>query len=173
VKVATEELTGAALDWAAAWSAIKVGAPWATVGELDAIEADPASRTFSPTGDWGAAGPLLDGLQIDVAWFERRQTDGRMLAFCRASARIEMTFQNYRSAMASFSNEAQDQRVAMLRCYVATTGGLQVDVPASIVEYERQTRLPKPVAHTQPADADPDTDDDVSDDEARPRLRAD
>ncbi len=144
-QVSTETLAGAALDWSVAWAAIKSGAPMATIAELDAIVANPARRTFRPTQDWGVAGALLEGLRIDVAWFQRRQADGRMVDTCRASIRIQHTFQNYRSSMSEFGNDASDERVAKLRCYVATRLGLQVAVPTSLLAHERDQDGPRPV----------------------------
>ncbi len=167
MKVGTDTLTGAALDWATAWASLKVGAPWATIAELDAIEADPARRTFRPTEDWGAAAPLLDGLRVNIEWGDQRQTDGRILHRCHATVEVEHKFKNYTTWFA-FRTDALDERVAKLRCYIAFNAGHQIDVPASLIEFERQALLPQPVprpaAVVDPAEVDGAVEDDETQD---------
>jgi hypothetical protein len=102
MKIKTNELIGAALDWAVAICEHNVG--WGPEGE---------DRDYYST-DWAQGGPIIECEKVAIDWSE----DNDWCASCEANpTRI-------------FS--ATTPLIAAMRCYVASKLGDEIDVPEEL-----------------------------------------
>jgi len=139
----TQDLTGAALDWAVAKAShgmrtqqIKAGGPVHIVRMSGACDPLP----YSPSTDWSQAGPIIEseGINLRAVRKEGHEFDGQWLAMSASRAGTgEMV-----RWVKFFWNGGKQERcrwqgetplVAAMRCYVASKLGASVEVPAEII----------------------------------------
>ena len=110
----TNELTGAALDWAVA----KLNQDWTDEDILANLQEDDDGGFYSPSTNWSQGGPIIEWerICIDIGH------DGVWLAY---------TKQNYQDAK-EFMHAGPTPLIAAMRCYVATTLGDEVEVPKDL-----------------------------------------
>lgn len=123
----TNELTGAALDWAVAkcnGRGIEFDDPrdpWLT---LDGI-ADQPLHSYTPSTDWAQGGPIIEREKIDL--FTEKGTPE---SWCASVARD----QNGRRLVGwRLHQYGPTPLIAAMRCYVASRLGDEVEVPEELL----------------------------------------
>jgi hypothetical protein len=104
----TEELTGAALDWAVA-HCDGVGTKWFDSGHLTIN-----GEVYSPSTDWSQGGPIIEREGISTG--------------CHLEG-AEWVARNYWGEYESIGPTAL---VAGMRCYVASKLGFDVEIPSEL-----------------------------------------
>lgn len=117
----TQDLTGAALNWAVAKAE----------GLLDQLGAR-APVGFRPASSWTDAGPIVDREDISLNVSHTKRKDGGEARYVVASMTPVFRFQNYRSRMARVEATGDSATVAAMRCYVAAKLGPAVDLPEAL-----------------------------------------
>lgn len=112
MKINTEELAGAALDWAVA------KCEGHGIGVLD----DP---WFKPSTDWAQAGPIIEkaGLSITLTIYNQWRAD-------------RIVYRNPGPGFDSFCEYGPTPLIAVMRCYVASKLGDEVEIPQELCEKE-------------------------------------
>ena len=108
MKIKTSELTGAALDWAVAICEHNVG--WEPEGE---------DRDYYST-DWSQGGPIIEREKIDVFWQNHQHS--WVGSMSRGTNKIGFRHLQY----------GHTPLTAVMRCYVASKLGDEVDVPEEL-----------------------------------------
>jgi hypothetical protein len=108
MKIKTNELTGAALDWAVAICEHNVG--WGPEGE---------DRDYYST-DWAQGGPIIEREGIDIC----TSTRGGWIAT------LLIDWENDEVAR----GEGETCLIAAMRCYVASKLGAEIDVPEELCQ---------------------------------------
>jgi hypothetical protein len=133
--IKTEDLTGAALDWAVAtaqgWTRDTIGViNWgkhethpAPFGFWKEMECD----FFSPSTDWAQGGPIIEREGIAV-W---RTADG---VWCGTSATTGYGSGDYIDVYDYDSSRGPTPLIAAMRCYVVSKLGAEVDIPQELVD---------------------------------------
>jgi hypothetical protein len=123
--VSTEELDGAALDWAVATAQgrkeIKIYAPMRETdkGWIEVrFNPEPRASTarFDPSSDWSYGGPIIEREKINPEWMPK---SGVWMA---------------NSEKQRNPTEGETPLIAAMRCFVLQTLGPQVDVPDSLAK---------------------------------------
>lgn len=116
MKIKTQDLIGAALDWAVAKASQPVYSDTALVvavrGGYDGI--GNFHEPFSPSTDWAQGGPIIDQERLEFDFREDEQDYA--------------CFDGYRTAT------GPTHLIAAMRCYVASKLGDEVDVPDELVK---------------------------------------
>lgn len=132
MKIKTQDLIGAALDWAVAkceqkplvfrgrkWptdgAATVEYAPWAVhpvVNGSGPFVASLCNSTYSPSTDWNQGGPIIERERIDLQWVERK-----------GSGPVWRTFHA----------DGPTPLVAAMRCFVESRLGDEVDVLEELI----------------------------------------
>jgi len=118
MKIRTDSITGAALDWAVA-KCEGVEVTYLDDGITRCLLRDPSGR-FSPSTDWSQGGPIIEREQISVIPFDDR----------RWEARCKCTVQ--RSPARFIERRAPTPLVAAMRCFVSSRLGDEVDIPEEL-----------------------------------------
>ena len=112
MKIKTNELTGAALDWAVAHCEGLLCFGYRTDGKRFAVEdSDGQVEGFMPATDWAHAGPIIEREGITLTHQQTQwaaQTDDDVFAY------------------------GPTPLIAAMRCYVASKLGDEVDVPKEL-----------------------------------------
>jgi len=120
MKIKTEDLTGPALDWAAAKCERR---PYSvTLNDFDG-EPPLVVRAFEPSTSWQEGGPIIEREEIGI----RRNapcSDGRQW---EASGSITAKGAGYRWGY------GPTPLIAAMRCYVASKMGDTIDIPEELV----------------------------------------
>lgn len=123
MKIKTQDLTGAALDWAVAKASQPVYSDAALVvavrGGYDGI--GNFHEPFSPSTDWAQGGPIIErikGLEFKH-WLESKPES------C-----CEVHIHNYEGDWVAFG---PTPLIAAMRCYVASKLGDEVEVPEELL----------------------------------------
>lgn len=123
-RMKTNELTGAALDWAVATSAeltiiqIKGGFPY--VPKYPTI----GGQRFSPSTDWSQAGPIIEREQIDT----RHVNDDWQVWHAATNGKTRTDGRKVRRVAGG-----PTPLIAAMRCFVASRMGDEVEVPKELV----------------------------------------
>jgi hypothetical protein len=115
MKVKTNELSGAALDWAVA---VALGHKdiITDFGVYIRIRTQPAGAlTFSPTVDWSQGGPIIEREQIAIYLSDHKEWTG---------------------VDGGNSGTGPTPLIAAMRCYVASKLGDEVEVSDELLERE-------------------------------------
>lgn len=121
MKVKTEDLIDAALDWAVAKAeGLAVETFIETDGTYFAVERD--GPTYWPSTDWGQGGPITVENRISIHYcVDLRDRNGKYV-------HAEMETHSYHG----YSKGHDEPLVAAMRCYVASKLGNEVDVPEDL-----------------------------------------
>ena len=125
MKIKTNELTGAALDWAVAkcedilhpWGYIRVQdgrVIWITPGNHEKAD---AWHQYRPSTDWAQGGPIIERGKIDVFWQDHQHA--WVGSMSRGTNKIGFRHLQY----------GHTPLIAAMRCYVASKLGDEVEVP--------------------------------------------
>lgn len=120
MKIKTNELTGAALDWAVA--TVEFDKPAIHSGVVHAAE---HYMPFSPATDWSQGGPIIDREKIDT--FTEKQTYPE--SWCASVARHQ---NGQRLVGWRLHQYGPTPLIAAMRCYVASKLGDEIDLPADL-----------------------------------------
>jgi hypothetical protein len=122
MKINTSDLTGVALDWAAA----KITNPqWWDDGYMDgdpraALDMDDGT-TYTPSTDWSQGGPIIEREKIGTMYYpDGGHADGGEWYAITPDERHE--------------GYGATALVAAMRCYVAAKLGDTIDVPNDLIE---------------------------------------
>jgi hypothetical protein len=111
MKIKTDELTGAALDWAVA------KCEGIEVRQVEGVLVDPLGLQFSPSIDWSYGGMVIERHWIElVPWPNESDENDRWQAI-QNDLPIRVYYQG------------PTPLVAAMRCYVASKLGDEVEVP--------------------------------------------
>lgn len=130
MKVAVQDLAGAALDWSVAvceggrWDADRCLFVWAFLGIKDAfIQAAPPYSS-----SWQDGGPIIEreGLTVRTLWLDGRRRNGE------DAYRVDLDFHEGRMTLGELSQYGPTPLVAAMRCYVAYTLGDHVELPDEV-----------------------------------------
>lgn len=120
MKIKTNELTGAALDWAVAKAAGIV-----EDGEFDTTRSIRfiLDGYYTPSTNWAQAGPLIETAGITVVcWAKPGQWEAQ------STARLWMQINGPTSVMF----KGPTALIAAMRCYVASKLGDEIDLPEEL-----------------------------------------
>ncbi len=113
----TNELSGAALDWAVAECEFSGCEEWdETLSGVDA-ESDMEGKVFSPSTDWAQGGPIIEREEIELT---RGSFDSNEWA-----ATIDL----FEGDVMRESQSGETPLIASMRCYVASKLGDEVEIP--------------------------------------------
>jgi len=107
MKIKTNELTGAALDWAVA----KCEGECLVDGALFTKDPDDEQVLYTPSTDWSQGGPIIEREHIELEWSGQDWT---------AVTRADEEFFGFTPL------------VAAMRCYVASKLGDEVEIPEEL-----------------------------------------
>jgi hypothetical protein len=116
MKIKTEELTGAALDWVVAkcWEVSLVD------GCIFTKDPNDEQVLYEPSTDWAQGGPIIEGEKISLsAW---GLVNWKALAL-RYPQDVEVEHMHF----------GETPLIAAMRCYVSIKLGYEVDVPEELV----------------------------------------
>ena len=118
MKIKTNELTGAALDWAVAKCEIYPMGIWYDEDELPMIRDDEVPE-YKPSIEWAQGGPIIEreGLLVRPSFTDER---GKWTSILWASA--------------SFFESGPTPLIAAMRCYVASKLGDEIEIPTELGE---------------------------------------
>jgi len=120
MKIKTNELTGAALDWAVAQAEGLLAFGYRTDGARFAVEdSDGNVEGFMPSTDWAQGGPVIEREKISI-----QELEGIWSAFFRDKLFEEDNSECWR--------DGPTPLIAAMRCYVASKLGAEVDVPEEL-----------------------------------------
>ena len=119
----TSELQGAALDWAVA----KCEFPDANTQDIEVwVQPLPCDDLedfkFQPSTDWAQGGPIIEREKVCVAWLSKQDLGMEPEHYC--VAHIDGIYCYY----------GPTPLIAVMRCYVASKLGDEVEVPDEILE---------------------------------------
>lgn len=121
MKIKTDKLTGAALDWAVAkCEGIGLG-PRGFVVYYH--EGEPGM--WQPSTDWAQGGPIIDREKMTLAWGEEEQD---WFACIGDSRKFDDDIPDGLTKLTALT-----PLIAAMRCYVASKLGDEVDVPEELV----------------------------------------
>jgi hypothetical protein len=132
MKVKTNELTGAALDWAVAKCEGLLGFGYRTDGERFAIEdSDGQVEGFMPSTDWSQGGPIIEREKIGV-WLATHYVDKDGVEYGNHwYAEMGCTDENVDSRYCGVA-DGPTPLIAAMRCYVASKLGDEVEIPEEL-----------------------------------------
>ena len=110
MRVNTNNLQGAALDWAVA------KCEGHGIGSLD----DP---WFAPSSDWAQGGPIIEREKIALTWYP---DDKEWIAG------VDFQHPRFSNVIAYEEQYGPTPLIAAMRCYVASKLGEEVDVPEEL-----------------------------------------
>lgn len=123
----TSELTGAALDWAVAKCEGRdiefddPSDPWLT---LDGIAYQPL-HSYTPSTDWAQGGPIIEREGVCMR-FSPKDARGAWLAVMGKN----------RFLSPDFEGSGPTPLIAVMRCYVASKLGEEVEIPVELMEVQ-------------------------------------
>ena len=110
----TNELTGAALDWAVAkCEAERLTVPYGGKSFLDGVVVHPDYNKFYPSRNWAQGGPIIEREEISIVRVSSALWDAHM-------------------SNVNFFESGATPLIAAMRCYVASKLGDEVDVPEEL-----------------------------------------
>jgi hypothetical protein len=119
----TNELTGAALDWA-------VAKAWQHVYSDRAL-LQAVAEGYKPSTDWSQGGPIID--REDIAMSSK--PDGLWAAYAPKGTRlVQHGGQAVEIFNWYFKQEGYTPLIAAMRCYVASKMGDDIDIPAELTK---------------------------------------
>ena len=140
----TNELTGAALDWAVALckgllEAGHVVVDFEYMSGHDPIRLNPRpdvyySSAYSPTTDWSHAGPIIEREKIGVWWATHFVDDEGTEYGNHWYAEPGMTDENADKSYTCMTGPTP--LIAAMRCYVASKLGEECDIPDELITGE-------------------------------------
>jgi hypothetical protein len=110
----TQDLQGAALDWAVAKANDDTCAVW------NGRVVDQWTNPYTPSDDWGVGGPIIEREKIGVLWTLAR---GWVAERCTADTMKDLREMSGPTPL-----------IAAMRCFVASKLGDEVDVPDQLTQ---------------------------------------
>ena len=126
MKIKTDKLTGAALDWAVTkCEKIAIGAPkYLTFAQEFKLMHDAGDLAYST--DWARGGPIIDRMKLN------RLTTNTWGGYT-ASVKVTLINTDDDEYMVWTHGSGPTPLIAVMRCYAASKLGDEVDVPEELV----------------------------------------
>lgn len=118
MKIKTQDLTGAALDWAVA------KCEGISLNEGNTISND--CDTYNPSADWAQGGPIIERERIGI--------DGMGIDNAKAGEVEAFKWVGGEHEPFPLTVTGPTPLIACMRCYVASQLGDEVDIPDELVE---------------------------------------
>lgn len=136
MKIKTNELTGAALDWAVAkcegaadFRFDTVATYWVTLDGKDRALRSGWAQSYLPSTDWAQGGPIIEREDIAMS----AKPDGLWAAYAPKGTRlVQHGGQAVEVFNWTYKQCGYTPLIAAMRCYVASKLGDEVDVPEEL-----------------------------------------